>query len=490
MKTTPLSVAFVTAELTPLAKVGGLADVAGALPPVLQEAGCDVRVFLPKYDLIDTAKLGCRLVIDQLPIPMGAGTELVRVWETVIPSSSVPLYLIEHERYLGRHGIYFEKQPIIDGIGEVHRFTFFSQSIPYVLDALKWRPRVVHCQDWHTGLLPQLLRHAWGKQPSTLLPATLCTIHNLGSQGKWQQSEILTFLGMTEADLPALEPGAPDLNLLQQGIRSADMINAVSPSYAREILTVEFGEGLETDLRHRETDLFGILNGIDVRRFNPATDSVIAQRFDQHTLDQRLANKLDLQKHFGLPQHPQIPVLGLVSRLTNQKGLDLILAALPEFLHDSAQFVLLGTGVTEVEELATKLTKRFPQSVSAQIGFDAAQAQRIYAGSDMFLMPSRFEPCGLGQLIAMRYGAVPVVRATGGLRDTVTEYEATSGAGTGFTFEEYRADAFAGALRKALRLYHENPAGWRQLQLAGMNRDSSWQAAADEYVQLYQKLLL
>ncbi|MFA5107517.1 MAG: glycogen/starch synthase [Patescibacteria group bacterium] len=483
-----LRVLFATAELTPIAKVGGLADVAGALPPVLATLGVDVRVVLPKYDVIDDATYHSRLVASNIPVTLGAETQYVNIYSTTIPNTNVIVYLIDNEKYLGRNGIYFSKTAFVDSISEVHRFVFFSKAILEIFGGIRWTPDIIHCQDWHVGILPTLLKLKQRSEPSVQSIKTLFTIHNLANQGLWNKAEVLDFLGLKEAELPLpLESG--DINLIQQGIRSSDLLNAVSQTYAQEILTPEYGEKLENDIQKRRTVLFGIVNGIDQDRFNPATDPDIAVHYTSETIEKKADNKKALQEKVGLAVNPETLVFGLVSRLTNQKGIELIAEAVPKIVELGAQLIVLGQGATEYETMLQEVQKKYPKHVSVTIGFDASLAQAIYAGSDIFLMPSRFEPCGLGQLIAMRYGTVPIARATGGLKDTVEDYNPASGTGDGFVFSEYSTAALIQSIERATDVYRHNPDAWKSLIRTALAHDSTWTTAAKEYVQLYKKLV-
>ncbi|MDD5342743.1 MAG: glycogen/starch synthase [Patescibacteria group bacterium] len=484
----PISVLFATAELTPLAKVGGLADVAGALPPVLLELGVDVRVVLPKYGTIDENKYPCRLLASDVTVPTGAGPEKVSIFETKIPGTEVIIYLIDNLKYLGQNGIYFDRTAFVESISEVHRFLFFSQALLSIPRALNWYPDIIHCQDWHVGIAPALLKLAGQKEPKLKTIKTLFTIHNLANQGKWKRAEALNFLGIAEKEFPG--PGEPaDINLIQQGIINSNLINTVSRTYAQEIVTPACGEGLEADLLKRQKDLSGIVNGLDQKRFNPETDPDIAANYSINAIEKKSLNKQALQELCGLPINSEVPVFSLISRLTDQKGIELVAECVPTIVENGGQLVFLGQGAENFEKMASSAQERFPKNVYAKIGFDAVLAQKIYAGSDMFLMPSRFEPCGLSQLIAMRYGTIPIVRATGGLKDTVADYDPKTRSGHGLVFADYSSQALREAIIRALRVFTTNKADWLMLVQRAMSYDSSWITAAREYLNLYQKLI-
>jgi starch synthase len=479
-----MTIAFATSELTPIAKVGGLGDVAGALPKALAHLGVNVCVIMPRYDTIDAQKYPVKDTGRSITVRAQGKDYTVSIHQTVIPGSEVPVYLLENRDFLTGGGVYFEKSAIVNSFQEIERFLFFSMAVIPALEALGIEPDVLHCQDWHTGILPTLAKIAGGHTK------TLFTIHNLANQGKWGAADICNFLGLTVADHPNLAQRDQhnDINLIQQGILSADLVNTVSPSYAQEILTPEFGYGLEGNLANRGNELSGILNGIDVDRFNPATDKDIPQTYSSATAAAgKAAAKVLLQKKSGLAVDPAIPVFGFVGRLTNQKGTELLPGLIDQFLATGAQLILLGTGDAQLEAQARDLAAKAPKQIMTTIGFDAELAQLIYAGSDFFLMPSQFEPCGLGQMIAMRYGTPPIVRATGGLRDTVQEFDAATGQGTGFIFKDFTSEAFWVEIARALEVFKQ-PSAYATLRTNDMAQDFSWDTSAKHYVALYERL--
>ncbi|MDD5039531.1 MAG: glycogen/starch synthase [Patescibacteria group bacterium] len=484
-------VLFIASELTPLAKVGGLADVVGALPKALAALGIDVRIAIPKYGVIDDKKYATKKIASGITVPFNGKKELVTVFETALPSSTVPVYLIENKRYLGENGIYFETLQLADSAQrEIERFTFFARSSLAMFPALSWKPDIIHCHDWHVGILPLLMKLLAKTDSLYRSIKTLFTIHNLEFQGLFDSRIVMEGLGISTKDCPSLlMRNDGKINLVQQAIAASDFINAVSPTYRNEILTPEFGAGLEKDLQGREHELAGILNGIDADRFNPATDPYIVKNFSADDLAGKRQCKLHVQKRCGLPERDDIPLIGIVSRITDQKGFDLVYDAIKTTLHNNTQLAILGTGDPKLEELMESLESKHPHNVSSNIEFNAALAQQIYAGSDIFLMPSRFEPCGLGQMIAMRYGTVPVVRATGGLRDSVADYNNASGAGDGFVFEEYKSSALKKALQRALTLYRDEKA-WYTLVVRLMKKDFSWNNSARQYAALYNRLII
>ena len=478
-----LKILFLAAEAVPFAKVGGLADVAGSLPRAIRALGHDVRLMIPRYGTIRSDQFHLKKIGDPFPIPIGPGEEYVYLIGSATDGEAdeeVPAYLVWNEHYFSsRDRVYgFED--------DAQRFTVFGRASLAALHLLDWKPDVIHANDWHTGIVPTWLDTDGRRDPFYCDIATLFTVHNLAYQGIAGRL-ILTFAQMEYVKhLPVEQPGT--VNWMAQGIAHADLTNTVSKRYAQEILTPEMGMGLDPLLRERQERLFGVVNGIDYERWNPATDSNILHRFDVETLDRRAANKIALQQQARLPVRSEVPLVGMVTRLDEVKGMDLMEPVLEWLLEGEAQFVLLGTGQPQYHEMFERVQDRFPDRMHAFLKFDDVLARRIYAGADMFLMPSGVEPCGLGQMIAMRYGCVPVVRATGGLADTVADYTAKRGRGTGFAFVDYTPDACRGALERALKVYRNRKA-WRRLQRRGMAVDFSWSASAQEYVKLYRRAL-
>ncbi len=477
----PLRILFLSAEVVPYAKTGGLADVAGSLPKALKDLGHDVRVCMPRYGRVEPSRFNLERALEPFEVSMNAAAEPVSVMVGHI-GRGVPVYLIDNERYFGREGIYGYPD---DG----ERFILFCRAAMEMLKRLEWQPDVLHCNDWHTGIIPNWLHTIYRDDPFFANTATLYTIHNLQYQGIFGQ-RILEIAGIDEygfihhAGMAELENV---VDLMARGILFADIVSTVSEKYAREILAPEYGERLDPLLRDRQEHLFGVLNGVDYEVFDPATDKYIARNFDLATLDRRLENKLALQREAGLPERADVPLLGAISRLVDQKGFD-ILAEIFDALMSvlDLQFVLLGTGDQHYHNVFTQFAERYSDKTAIFLTFNAPLAQKIYAGSDMFLMPSRFEPCGLGQLISFRYGSVPVVRATGGLADTVHDFDPRTGEGNGFSFERYNGmDLFATIVRAVENYKYRQT--WRTLQERGMRADYSWAASARKYVDLYER---
>lgn len=486
-----IKVLFVAAELNPIAKVGGLADVIGALPKALARLGIDIRIVIPKYGIVDEKRYPLKKVAENVAVPFNQAEEKITLWEIPLPGSSAPVYLIDNYKYLGQNGVYFEKDASSTGSNrEAERFTFLARSSLAIFEPLNWYPDIIHCHDWHVGLVPVITKILSKNNDKLKKIKTVLTIHNLEYQGKYQAAEILKILGFKESDYPTLsEQSAGEIISIQQAILTSDFINAVSPTYAQEILSPEYGAGLESTLQKRKDKLIGILNGIDVEKFNPDTDTEIIANYNDQDLSGKAKCKEDLQKTCGLPNDKNVPILGIVSRLADQKGIDLIYNIADELAKKNLQFVLLGTGDPKIESWMQEIARKYPEKMYAKIAFDAHFAQQIYAGADIFLMPSKFEPCGLGQMIAMRYGTLPIVRLTGGLEDTVAGYNPETEEGDGFVFQNYVSHEFLEAIKKALSLY-QNQEKWYKVVRRVMQRDFSWKHSAQEYIKLYKKVLI
>jgi starch synthase len=470
-----LQILFASAEAAPYAKVGGLADVVGSLPQALAALGHEVSVALPLYGTIDRARWGIGAGGESLAVPFAGAEDAVVLRET--SREGVRIVLFDDPKYLGRPRVYGEAD-------DPKRFAFFCRAVAEF--AARWRPDVVHAHDWHAGLIPQLLRQPFAER----LPATASafTIHNLAYQGVTRE-RILQAVGLPEDRLLIEKKRyGKQIDPMARGIAFADVVSTVSPRYAQEILTPEFGEGLEPLLEERRNDVYGILNGIDTTIFDPARDPHIVATYSADDPVGKSLCKAALQEEFALAEDPSIPLVGVVGRLVEQKGVDLLVAVLPQLLSAGAQAIILGTGEPAYERRLKALAAKVVDSFGLQIGFDAALAQRIYAGADLFLMPSRFEPCGLGQLISLRYGTVPVVHAVGGLADTVRDADARPEDGNGFAFGTYAAPAFMDACRRAMVAFRDS-ARWARLIVRGMREDHSWAASAREYVSLYETAL-
>ena len=469
----PLRILFLSAEVAPFAKTGGLGDIGGSLPKALVEMGHDVRVVMPAYKRIEEGYPGVEPVPGELLVPTGDGVIPAGVFAGTLPDSQVPVYFIA-EWHL------FQRDSLYGYWDDAYRFAFYSRAALELTLMLDWRPDVVHAHDWHTAPAVTWLATTGQADDRFRGIPSVFTIHNLAHQGEtnWH---ILRYLGVTTHSL--MEENFDQVNFMARGIYHATMVNTVSPTYAREITTPEGGAGLDGLLRHRQYDLHGILNGLDYDTWNPANDPYLAHNFSSEAVDERLHNKRALQARVGLPQRDDIPLVAMVSRLTWQKGLDLmghVSHLLMNGFSGEAQFIVLGTGDRQYEDMFAQLANYHQNKMRAILAYDADLAPLIYAGSDMFLMPSLFEPCGLGQLIAMRYGSMPVVRSTGGLADTVQEGI------TGFSFNNYNVDDFWQALQRAIYVYNVDKGRWQHMQRNGMNADFSWSRSAQGYQQLYQ----
>lgn len=477
----PLNILILAAEIVPFAKVGGLADVVGALPISLQALGHDVRLVMPRYGQIDPDRFGLTTLIDSLDVKMGEYSVRVSIRQATI-GDGIPVYMVDAPRY-------FERENIYGYTDDGERFILFCRAALEAVRALDWSPDIIHCHDWHTGFVPNWMHTTYREDPFFAHAATVYTIHNLAYQGIFGY-RILEVAGVAAQGFlyPHIVELANVVDIMARGILFADAITTVSERYAQEILTPTFGERLDHLLRSRRDRLFGILNGINFEEMNPATDRFIQANFDAQILDQREENKLALQEHAHLPQLPNVPMLAMISRLADQKGFDLLAQIFQPLLAQGIQFVVLGIGDQHYHEMFQNLAARYPEQVAIFLTFNTELAQRIYAGSDMFLMPSRFEPCGLGQLIAMRYGSVPIVRAVGGLADTVQEYDPRTGEGNGFSFVNYDPWELFAAIVRALELYRFTDI-WRTLQRRGMAADHSWTASARRYVEVYRNAL-
>lgn len=473
-----LKILFVSAEVTPFAKTGGLADVAGSLPLSLASMGHDVRVVMPRYKQINA---DTKYTAD-FPVMMGWRNETCIVRESEInykdgeKAGNIPAYFIDNYHYFYRDGIYCHYD---DG----ERFAFFCNAVMDMLPAIGFQPDVIHCNDWHSGPICMLLKERYKNDQFYSNMATIYTIHNLQYQGHFSKDILKVFNVGDEVFTPEKTEFYGMFNFMKAGLVYADIINTVSETYAKEIQTEECGEKLEGLLKRRKDDLYGVVNGIDYNEFNPSRDYRIYRNFDIGNIDRKLDNKHALQKELGLPVG-NIPVIGLISRLTGQKGLNLVEEVIDEMFKNDMQFVLLGTGDDYYENTFKNIRMKYPDKMGVFIGFNAELAQRIYAGSDMFLMPSRFEPCGLGQIISLRYGTIPVVRATGGLAETVVDVDEST-EGNGFSFSEFSSKEMLDTINRALKLYNEKPDQWKRLVERAMSQDFSWDRSAKKYEELY-----
>lgn len=477
-----LKILVLAAEVVPFAKTGGLADVAGALPKAIRTLGHDIRVAMPRYGRIDPEQFRLQEVLPRFDVPVHRTTEPARILEGKI-DPDIPIYLVDNARYFDREGIYMYPD-------DADRFIFYCRAMLKALKLLEWQPDVIHCHDWHTAIVPNWLNTIFKDDTFFRDVVAVYTIHNLAYQGIFGH-RVLEIAGIDEWGF-VYHPEMADLNevvdLMGRGIYWADLVSTVSDTYAQEILTPEYGERLDPLLRDRRDRLFGILNGIDYEAMNPATDPYISTHFDSSSLEQRRENKLALQREAKLSENPDTPLLGIISRLTDSKGFDILGEAIDHILDLGIQIVLMGTGDQHYHELFSQMVKQYPDQAAIFFTFNTPLSRRIYAGSDMFLMPSRFEPCGTNQLVAMNYGSVPIVRATGGLADTVQDYDPHAGQGTGFVFQPYDRWALFAAIVRATEVFKHRDL-WQEIQLRGMQSDFSWERSARQYVDLYQRAI-
>lgn len=478
-----MNILFASSEAHPLIKTGGLADVSGALPKALRDLKQDVRLILPAYQTL-LARVEAPREIAQLNLP--GATEPVTLLETILPDSSVPVYLVDAPRCFDRPGNPYTGPDGRDWPDNAQRFARFGRAVVELAQdraGLGWRADVVHCNDWQTGLVPALL------SLESPRPRTIFTVHNLAYQG------LFDWTTFQDLDLPyawwslhALEFHG-SVSFIKGGLVFADWLTTVSPTYAREIRTAEYGCGLEGLLSHRAGRLSGILNGADYSHWDPNSDPLLETHFNRRSLKGKGANKQALQQHFGLPINPRLPLFAHIGRLVAQKGVDLLLDVLPELMQRPLQLVILGSGQADLEAALRTAQSRYPDRLGIRIGYDEALAHRIEAGADAFLMPSRFEPCGLNQIYSLRYGTLPIVRRTGGLADTVVDARPATlddGSATGFVFEDARPQALLATIDRALNLFAQ-PTLWTRTVKTAMAQDFSWTRSARQYLTLYEK---
>ena len=475
-----MKVLFVAAEAVPFAKTGGLADVAGSLPKALKADGVDVRVIMPKFGKIaEEYRNNMEHVYDgELPVAWRSKFVGLDKYEL----DGVTYYFVDNEEYFNREGFYGYDD-------DAERFSFFCRAVLNLLPVMDFWPDVIHTNDWHAGLVNVFLKLEHMDDERYQGIKTVYTIHNLKYQGVFPKDIMPDVLGLdwkyfNNGDLEFYDA----VNFMKGGIIYADHITTVSRTYANEVQYPYFGEHLDGLLRSRANDLSGIVNGIDYDVYNPATDPFIFKQYDESSLYLKLDNKTELQNRLGLPVDRNIPMVAIVSRLVEPKGMDLVVRMMDEILqHERIQLVVLGTGEKRYEDWFKGLAWRFPKEVSTNIYFSNELAHRIYASADIFLMPSNYEPCGIGQLIALRYGTIPVVRLTGGLRDTVTQYSKYTNEGNGFTFENYNAHEMMYSLKRAISA-HDNYEIWHKIQENAVHSDFSWKNSAKEYEALYEEL--
>jgi starch synthase len=488
-----LSILYIASEVEPFAKTGGLADVAGAFPQIIKELGHDIRILLPKYGFVGDRKYNIYDVIRlrDIDVPVGKKTETAHIKSSFITNQriKVQVYFFDLPKYFNRKGIYFDPNSKKDYADNDERFIAFSRGALETLKRLGWKPDIIHCNDWQTGLIPAYLKTIYKDDPFFNKVKTVYTIHNLAYQGVFPKTafektglpdEVFTENGLATGDV---------MNLMKSGIQYADTLTTVSQRYAEEISSLdEYGYGLNELLKKRKRDLHGILNGVDYTIWDPSQDELIPQRYSVKNIDAKIENKRALLQAFKLPPADNAPVIGIISRLVDQKGLDLIEEIATDLLKHDVRLIVLGTGERRYHTLLSKLSSKYSDKVGVKLTFDNALAHLIEAGSDMFLMPSRYEPCGLNQIYSMRYGTIPIVRATGGLEDTVIDFGQSTTKGTGFKFEPYEGKALLETIERALKVFADDKQ-WTKLMKNAMEQDFSWERSAKQYISLYKNIL-
>jgi starch synthase len=484
-----MKIAIAASECTPFAKTGGLADVVGALPKYLEQLGVEVKIFIPKYDSIDEKKFHLRYIseIGEIKVRVGGYPRSVYLHTAKLPGSNVDVYFIDCREFFYRGKIYTTDWD------EDERFILFQKAVIEAMQHLQWAPDVIHCNDWQTGLLPLLVKENYSWDRMFENTAFLFSIHNIGYQGRFSLEAIHRAEIRKEHGIAGgIMNHDGDANFLKAGILVSEIISTVSSTYAREILTDAYGEGMQNILRLRSGDLFGILNGIDVDVWNPERDVHIPHNYSSDTLQGKLLNKKFLLEKTTIPFDETKPVIGIISRLVSQKGFDLIADAIHDLLELDAQWVILGSGEWRFESLFQAMSAALPHKCWCYIGFNNDLAHLIEAGADMFLMPSHYEPCGLNQMYSLRYGTVPIVRKTGGLADTVRDWHEYAAQqqfiGNGFSFYDATSYALTHAVKRAIDSFHI-PDEWKTIQQNGMKEDFSWEHSAKQYIQLYEKAI-
>jgi starch synthase len=477
---------LVSPEVVPFAKTGGLADVAGALPLALEGLVREVRVSLPLYLEVRKKNLLLTPIMQDIRVTVGKNSRTGAVYQADL-NRGIRTYLIENDTYYDRDKLY--GTPKGDYHDNAERFTFLCKAVLELCKKVSFQPDIIHCHDWQTALIPAYLKTTYKNDPFFARTATVFTIHNIGYQGQFEKEAMeVTGLPWDTFTMNGVEFYGK-VNFLKAGIVYSEVINTVSRKYSEEIQTPEFGFGLDGILRHRSQDLFGILNGVDYDEWNPEKDPFIARQYSVRSVADKKVCKLDLMKEFKIPEEcKEYPFIGVISRLADQKGFDILSEIIHDVMKFDLVFVLLGTGDQKYQDLFSTVSKEFPGKAGVRIGFDNALAHKIEAGCDMFLMPSRYEPCGLNQMYSLKYGTIPIVRATGGLDDTIGNFDPKTGRGNGFKFSSYSSQELFSKVREALTVYADKKA-WKKLVQNAMSADFSWEVSAREYVSLYKKAL-
>jgi starch synthase len=480
-----LKILFASSEVTPFAKTGGLADVSGSLPQALETLGHQVVIVMPLYRSVKEGKQNIKQVEKSLFVPF-RGQNLDTHAYVAKTGKDIPIYFIQREEFFDRSGLYGTSQG--DYFDNPERFIFFSRSVLELTQSLGFHPDIVHCHDWQTSLIPVYLKNIYIKNPSFQQAHTVFTIHNLAYQGVFSK-EIMPVSGLPSElfSMKGLEYYGK-MNFMKGGIVFSDVITTVSQKYAQEIQTPEYGYGLEGVLKDRRADIYGILNGVDYTSWDPKTDPHIASPFDRKDFSGKRKCKEELIGIFKLKGPDEFPIIGMISRLADQKGFDILAEAMDSLMKLGLYLVILGTGDARYEKRFTALGKKHPSRLGVKIAFDNELAHKIEAGSDMFLMPSKYEPCGLNQMYSLKYGTIPIVRATGGLEDTIEEFNPESQKGNGFKFKAYSSSDLVKAVKRAIYIY-KNKLLWTKLMANAMNEDFSWGKSAQKYQEIYEKAL-
>ena len=487
-----LRILFLSSEVAPFAKTGGMADVASALPKAFHDMGHDIRIMMPKYGSINDRKYILREVIrlKKIKVNMGSKDHVACAKSAFIPDSKVQVYFLEYKPFFDRPELYVDAKTGTDFPDNAARFALFCKAVLETIKLLHWEPQIIHCNDWQSALISWFLKYEYNNDPFFANCSTVLSIHNMAYQGHFPYDH-LKQLGIPED----LKEGIDDLkhgegiNFLKGGILTADKITTVSQAYAKEVLNEpEIGAGIDEYLRKRENDFEGILNGVDYSIWDPEKDKLLEDNFSLANPEGKVANKKLLLEKCGFPADASKPVIGVISRLAEQKGFDLIVEAMKEIVSLDARIVILGTGDPKFHDALEKISKTFPENVAVFLRFDNELAHLIEAGSDIFLMPSRYEPCGLNQMYSLKYGTVPVVRKTGGLADTITDYSTDPENGNGFVFEEYNSKEMVKAIKNAVKTFNDQKT-WQKLVKRGMRADYSWKVAAEKYLKTFNSVV-
>lgn len=485
-----MKIAFAASEVFPYAKTGGLGDVAGALPNEIAKLGHEIKVFMPKYNTFDEIEFGLKYQweIGAIHIRVAGKVHDIFVYTALMPGTNVQIYFVDCKYYFYREKIYTTDKD------EDERFILFSKAVIEILQRLQWAPDVIHCNDWQTGLIPLLLKENYSWDTLFENTSTIFTIHNIAYQGRFLKEAFSKAEIRTEHYLHGgIGEYASGVNFIKTAIFSSDIINTVSETYASELLTPEYGEGMESYLASRIKDFYGILNGVDYNIWNPELDKVIPYKFSINDLSGKLKNKKALLNLLHIPFDENVPLIGIVSRLVAQKGFDILAEAINELMDMNAYWIVLGGGEPEYEKVLKYMAYYYPDKVYIQIGYNNELAHLIEAGADIFLMPSRFEPCGLNQIYSLKYGTIPVVRKTGGLADTVQDWNELLAlghqTGTGYSFNDYSPQALIQTIKRAIHDFDLKDV-WNKIRLNGMSRDYSWKRSAEKYIGLYEKAVL